>query len=123
MSDAQPATIDAAVLAERAGAGLLPGFVVDARSARRGRQSQRPPKTKGLETSPVAGEADLILFPNIESANATGRRGSCTAAARTEVSSWAPRPRLAELAVARAERRVLGLLLAQTLIAGREVLL
>ena len=124
VSDAQPATIDAAALAEESRAGALPGLVVDGPFGYDVALSQRAAKIKGLETSPVAGEADLILFPNIESGNATVKAWKLHGAARTaSIVLGAVAPVLLNSRSDGAEQRRLGLLLAQTLIAGREALL
>ncbi len=72
-SEALPATIDAAALADDAARGLMPGFVVDGPFGYDVAISAAAAKSKGLETSPVAGDADLLLFSNIDAANAVAK--------------------------------------------------
>jgi phosphate butyryltransferase len=123
VSDAQPATTDAAALAEESRAGALPGLVVDGPFGYDVALSRRAAEAKGLEASPVAGEADLILFPNIEAGNATVKAWKLHGAARTaSIVLGAVVPVLLNSRSDGTEQRRLGLLLAQALIAGREAL-
>ena len=64
----QPATIDAALLAKMAERGQIKGCVADGPLALDVAIDQDSVEIKGL-VSPVAGDADCLLFPNIESGN------------------------------------------------------
>ena len=64
----QPATIDAALLAKMAERGQIKGCVADGPLALDVAIDQESVAIKGL-VSPVAGDADCLLFPNIESGN------------------------------------------------------
>lgn len=64
----QPATIEAAMLAKMADRGQIKGCVVDGPLALDVAIDQESVEIKGL-VSPVAGDADCLLFPNIESGN------------------------------------------------------
>jgi phosphate butyryltransferase len=64
----QPATIDAALLAKMAERGQIKGCVADGPLALDVAIDQESVQIKGL-VSPVAGDADCLLFPNIESGN------------------------------------------------------
>ncbi len=64
----QPATIDAALLAKMADRGQIKGCIADGPLALDVAIDQESVEIKGL-ISPVAGDADCLLFPNIESGN------------------------------------------------------
>ena len=64
----QPATIEAAMLAKMADRGQVKGCIVDGPLALDVAIDQDSVEIKGL-VSPVAGDADCLLFPNIESGN------------------------------------------------------
>jgi len=64
----QPATIDAAMLSKMAERGQIRGCVADGPLALDVALDMESVKIKGLK-SPVAGDADCLLFPNIESGN------------------------------------------------------
>lgn len=64
----QPATIDAAMLAKMADRGQIKGCIVDGPLALDVAIDKESVEIKGL-SSPVAGDADCLLFPNIESGN------------------------------------------------------
>ena len=64
----QPATVDAALLAKMADRGQIRGCVADGPLALDVAIDKESVQIKGLE-SPVAGDADCLLFPNIESGN------------------------------------------------------
>ena len=64
----QPATIDAALLAKMADRGQIKGCIADGPLALDVAIDQESVQIKGL-VSPVAGDADCLLFPNIESGN------------------------------------------------------
>ncbi|MCU9850430.1 phosphate acyltransferase [Defluviimonas sp. WL0024] len=73
VSAALPATVDAAALAKESRAGNLPGFVIDGPFGYDVAVSRDAARAKGLDGSPVAGDADLLLFPTIEAANAVAK--------------------------------------------------
>ena len=64
----QPATIEAAMLAKMAERGQIKGCIVDGPLALDVAIDKESVEIKGL-VSPVAGDADCLLFPNIESGN------------------------------------------------------
>ena len=64
----QPATREAAMLAKMADRGQIKGCIVDGPLALDVAIDQESVEIKGL-VSPVAGDADCLLFPNIESGN------------------------------------------------------
>ena len=64
----QPATIEAAMLSKMADRGQIKGCIVDGPLALDVAIDQESVEIKGL-ASPVAGDADCLLFPNIESGN------------------------------------------------------
>ena len=64
----QPATIDAALLAKMADRRQIKGCIADGPLALDVAIDQESVEIKGL-VSPVAGDADCLLFPNIESGN------------------------------------------------------
>ncbi len=64
----QPATIEAAMLAKMVDRGQIKGCIADGPLALDVAIDRESAEIKGL-VSPVAGDADCILFPNIESGN------------------------------------------------------
>lgn len=70
VSEALVATSDAAALAAAARAGGFAGFLVDGPMGYDAAINREAAATKKLDTSPVAGDADLLLFPTIDAANA-----------------------------------------------------
>ena len=64
----QPATLEAALLAKMADRGQIKGCIADGPLALDVAIDRESAEIKGL-VSPVAGDADCILFPNIESGN------------------------------------------------------
>ena len=64
----QPATIEAALLAKMADRGQIKGCIADGPLALDVALDYESAQIKGLQ-SPVAGYADCLLFPNIESGN------------------------------------------------------
>ena len=64
----QPATIDAAMLAKMADRGQIKGCIADGPLALDVAIDKESVEIKGL-VSPVSGDADCLLFPNIESGN------------------------------------------------------
>jgi phosphate butyryltransferase len=67
-----PSTVDARKLASRAAQGAFGTCEVDGPLAMDLAVSAESARRKGVE-SPVAGEADVLLFPSIESANITAK--------------------------------------------------
>ena len=63
-----PSTIDAAVLCKMADRGQITGGLLDGPLALDNAVSPEAARIKGL-TSPVAGEADILLVPDLESGN------------------------------------------------------
>lgn len=63
-----PACIEAAILAKMCDRGMIPGCVADGPLALDVAIDPESVRIKNLQ-SPVAGEADCLVFPNIESAN------------------------------------------------------
>lgn len=63
-----PATVDAALLAKMADRGQIKNAIVDGPLALDNAVSSHSAQVKGIE-SPVAGEADILLMPNIEAGN------------------------------------------------------
>lgn len=114
----QPATTDAAALRdewEGDGAVLVDGpFGYDVAL------SPAAAAKKGFAASPVAGQADLILFPSIEAGNATVKAWKLHGQART--ASIVMGARVPVLLNSRADgpkQRRLGLLLAAAVLAGQ----
>jgi len=68
VSDKMPATVDAAALREEGRCGKITGCLVDGPFALDNAISASAAATKGIE-SPVAGAADILLVPQIESGN------------------------------------------------------
>jgi len=65
-------TIDAAILAKMNNRGQIKGCTIDGPLALDNAISEEAAKIKGID-SPVAGKADILLFPEIESANITAK--------------------------------------------------
>jgi phosphate butyryltransferase len=65
-------TIDAAILAKMNNRGQIKGCTIDGPLALDNAISGEAAAIKGIE-SPVAGQADILLFPGIESANMTAK--------------------------------------------------
>ena len=73
ITDALPATIDAENLKAACNNHQLKGFQVDGPFGYDACISREAAKNKKLGASPVAGDPDLILFHNLETANAVGK--------------------------------------------------
>lgn len=113
----QPATADAAALRDNAGQD---GAVVDGPFGYDVALSPAAAERKGFGTSPVAGQADLILFPSIEAGNATVKAWKLHGQARTaSIVMGARVPVLLNSRADGAEPRRLGLLLAAAVLAGQ----
>lgn len=67
-----PSTVDAAILAKMNERGQIKGCLVDGPLGLDNAISPEAAQQKGIQ-SPVAGKADILLFPNIESANLTAK--------------------------------------------------
>ncbi|MGB4587927.1 MAG: phosphate butyryltransferase [Clostridiaceae bacterium] len=68
VNDAMPATIDAAMLSKMNDRGQIKGCLIDGPLALDNALSIEAARHKGIK-SPVAGYADILLMPNIESGN------------------------------------------------------
>lgn len=120
VSDRQPATTDAAALAAESRADALPGLIVDGPFGYDVALSEKAAASKGLAASPVAGLADLILFPNLESGNATVKAWKLHGQAQTgSLVLGATVPVLLNSRSDGPERRLLGLIMAQAVRAGQ----
>lgn len=73
VSEALPATLEAQQLSAESRDGKLPGFIVDGPFGYDVAVLARAAEKKSLSKSPVAGRADLILFPNIDAANSVAK--------------------------------------------------
>ncbi len=123
VSARQPATTDAAALAEEARSGALGNMCVEGPFGYDVAISRAAAEAKGLANSQVAGQADLILFPNIEAGNATVKSWKLHGQARTaSIVLGASVPVLLNSRSDGVEQRRLGLILAQAIIAGLESL-
>ena len=121
ISDKQPATVDAAALTKESREGAFPGMIVDGPFGYDVAISRSAAETKGFADSPVAGAADLILFPNIESANATAKAWKYHGQAKTgSVILGAAAPMLLNSRSDGVERRILGMVIALCILSDRE---
>lgn len=68
VNEKMPPTLDAAELKSRYEAGLISGCIVDGPLALDGALSRESLRIKGID-SPLNGEADILVMPNIEAAN------------------------------------------------------
>lgn len=68
VSDKIPATLDAAIIAKMADRGQIKGAVVDGPLAMDVAISSKACQVKGLKSS-VGGDADILIFPNIDTGN------------------------------------------------------
>ena len=120
VSAAQPATLDAQTLAAESAAGALPGLIVDGPFGYDVALSASAAAKKGLDGSPVAGRADLILFPSLEAGNATVKAWKLHGGARTaSLVLGATVPVLLNSRADGAEQRRLGLILALAMRLGQ----
>ena len=114
----QPATTDAAAL--RDGWDGDGSVLVDGPFGYDVALSPSAAAKKGFAGSPVAGQADLILFPSIEAGNATVKAWKLHGQARTaSIVMGARVPVLLNSRADGAEQRRLGLLLAAAVLAGQ----
>ena len=72
VTGAMPHTLDAQALAEASARGELPGCVVSGPLALDNALSVEAARAKGID-HPVAGRADILLVPAIETGNALGK--------------------------------------------------
>jgi phosphate butyryltransferase len=63
-----PSTLDAAILSKMAERGQITGGIVDGPLAMDNAIDMEAARTKGI-TSPVAGQADILIVPNLEAGN------------------------------------------------------
>ena len=73
VSGKMPATTDAAALMDWHRAGGVPEFILDGPLGYDAAISREAAVIKGLGDSPVAGDCDLLLCPNLETANSLGK--------------------------------------------------
>ena len=73
VSSKMPATIDAAALVVMSTRGQIKGFLLDGPLAYDAAISKEAAAIKGIVDSPVIGDPDLLLAPNIETGNALGK--------------------------------------------------
>ncbi len=72
VNEKMPATVDAALIAKMNARGQIKGCVVDGPLAFDNAVSEMAAKAKGI-TSEVAGNADILVVPNIEAGNIFGK--------------------------------------------------
>ncbi len=121
VSPALPATIDARDLASESADGAHPGFNIDGPMGYDVAVSTEAAQVKGLEEMPAAGSADLLLFGDIEAANAVAKSWKLHGAAETgSIVLGAVAPILLNSRSDSAERRVNSLLLAAAALAGAD---
>lgn len=112
-SEALPATIEADFLRQESALGRMPGFIVDGPFGYDAAVSTAAALKKGLDSSPVAGDADLLLFSNIDAANAVAKAWKFHGQADTgSIVLGATVPVLLNSRSDKAERRINALLLA-----------
>ena len=73
VSPKQPATQDAAALVVMAMRGQIKDFIVDGPLGYDAAINAEAAATKGIKNSPVCGDPDLIVAPNLETANSLGK--------------------------------------------------
>ena len=81
VSERMPATVDAAIIAKMAERGQIEGALVDGPLALDVALSPEACATKGLRSA-VAGDADVLIFPNIETGNAFYKSATILGGAR-----------------------------------------
>lgn len=116
VTPAMPATVDAAQIAEQG----IEGFEVAGPMGYDMAVNPRAASLKGAGASPVAGHADLLLFPNIEAANAVVKSWKFHANAQTgSIVLGGQVPILLNSRSDGAQARLNGLLLAITMQAAQ----
>lgn len=119
VTEALPATVDAKRLSEASREGRLPGFIVDGPFGYDVAVSKAAAETKKLGNSPVAGDADLLLFPTIDAANSVAKAWKFHGQAETgSLVLGATVPVLLNSRSDSVARRINGLLLALAVKAG-----
>lgn len=114
VSAAMPGTKEALELAGGAGAGDLKNFVIDGPLGYDAAMDYAAAVTKGLHGSPVAGDPDLLMFSNIDAANAVAKSWKLHGQAKTgSLVLGAAAPVLLNSRSDDAERRLNALLLAR----------
>ncbi|HHY28921.1 MAG TPA: phosphate butyryltransferase [Desulfitobacterium dehalogenans] len=78
-----PSTLDAAILTQMNRRGQIKDCVVDGPFALDNALSLERAEHKGIQGSEVAGRADIILVPNIETGNAIYKSATCMASFRS----------------------------------------
>jgi phosphate acetyltransferase len=73
VNPAMPATVDAAMLCKMADRGQITGGLVDGPLAFDNAVSVEAARTKGI-VSPVAGQADILVVPNLEAGNMVAKQ-------------------------------------------------
>ena len=81
VSERMQATVDAAIISKMADRGQIKGAIVDGPLALDVALSPEACAIKGVE-SPIAGNADILIFPNIESGNVFYKSGTQLAGGR-----------------------------------------
>ncbi len=120
VSDAIPATRDAATLAQDSAEGRMNGFQIGGPMGYDVAVSADAARVKGLQSMPAAGAADLLLFPTIDAANAVAKAWKFHGRARTgSIVLGARVPVLLNSRSDAAERRVNAVLLAAAVLEGR----
>ena len=85
-----PSTIDAAALCKMADRGQITGGILDGPLAFDNAISAQAAKIKGI-TSPVSGDVDILLAPDLEAANMLFKQLTYLAGAKGQGSCWGPR--------------------------------
>jgi phosphate butyryltransferase len=113
VSSALQSTTDASTLAEESRRGGFPGFVVDGPFGYDVAVSADAARIKKMDKSPVAGQADLLLFPTIDAANAVAKAWKFHGQAETgSLVLGASVPVLLNSRSDSEKRRIIGLMLA-----------
>lgn len=121
VSGTLPATLDAQALARECASGLLEGFEIGGPMGYDVAVSNEAALSKGLAHMPGAGDANLLLFSNIDAANAVAKSWKYHGAAKTgSIVLGATVPVLLNSRSDSAERRVNALLLAAIVLKGEQ---
>ncbi|TMV04192.1 phosphate butyryltransferase [Ruegeria sediminis] len=119
VSDAIPATRDAETLTKEGSEGILNGFLIGGPMGYDVAISTEAARIKGLQALPAAGSADLLLFPNIDAANAVAKAWKYHGDAKTgSIVLGGKVPVLLNSRSDSAERRINALLLAAAVMEG-----
>lgn len=121
VSAANAASLDARTLAEEGAMGILPGFEIGGPMGYDVAICPAAARAKGLSDLPAAGAADLLLFAEIDAANAVAKSWKFHGNARTgSVVLGASAPILLNSRSDSADRRVNALLLAAAVLHGAD---